>query len=102
MYIDKELIIVITLLLAVSSQVQAKITIKNKERMHQRPSFESLDINSDTGISFDEFSSHKIPHGDHQTVFSLFDTDNNGVISKEEFVNHKPRHPKNKKRNSND
>jgi Ca2+-binding EF-hand superfamily protein len=92
MKIYSKTIILITLLLATSSQIQAKDNMKHKK---QRPNFSSLDINSDGVIDFDEFSSHKIPHAVHQTVFNNIDTDDSGQISEEEFKNHKP--PRRKK-----
>ncbi|MBU2881725.1 EF-hand domain-containing protein [Psychrosphaera sp. B3R10] len=59
-----------------------------------RPQFSTLDLNADGDISFDEFSSHDIPHGDHETVFNNIDADQNGVISEQEFTDHKPPHGK--------
>jgi hypothetical protein len=41
---------------------------KNSKK-HQRPSFASLDHNNDNIIDFDEFSLHKLPHGDPKSVF---------------------------------
>ncbi|KGJ86486.1 EF-hand domain-containing protein [Colwellia psychrerythraea] len=84
-----------TIIISASSLVQAKNTMQSKEP-HPRPCFSSIDINGDGEINFDEFSSHKIPHGDHQTVFDSIDTDSDGIISNDEFVNHKP--PQRKKR----
>ena len=87
--------IVVTLLIVTSSQVMAKRdAMQNQERPPQRPTFESIDTNEDGDIDFDEFSSHELPHGDHQTVFDEMDTNNNGVISTEEYTNHKPPRPK--------
>lgn len=87
-------IVVLALLFTVFSQVQADENQHRKEGPRQRPCFSSLDINGDGDINFDEFSSHKLPRGDHETVFANFDSDGNGVISKEEFKNHKPPHNK--------
>ena len=85
------------LLLTVSSQIQAKNTSHSQNGPPPRPSFSSLDTNSDGDISLDEFSVQKeLPFGDHQTVFSSIDSDNNGVISSSEFENHKPPRPQNK------
>jgi Ca2+-binding EF-hand superfamily protein len=97
MIIYSKITLIITLLVAVSGQAQANDNRSGKERPHARPSFESIDSNADGDIDFDEFSSHKIPHGDHQTVFSHIDIDNNGIISSEEFNSHKPPHRKNGK-----
>jgi len=83
----RKLALSLTLLFAVTSQVNAKDTM---EKRQGPPSFESLDTNSDGGINFEEFSSHKIPHGDPQTIFNTIDTDGSGVISSEEFSDHKP------------
>lgn len=85
-----KLTLAIMLSISVTSQVQAKNSEHNQNRQHQRPSFESIDTNSDGEVNFEEFSSHKIPHGDPQTIFDSIDTDSNGIISNEEFTNHKP------------
>jgi hypothetical protein len=88
--------IVTTLLIVASSQAMAqKDTMQNKERP-PRPTFESIDTNEDGDIDFEEFSAHKLPHGDPQTIFNDIDTDNNGIISNDEFVNHKPPQPQNR------
>ena len=91
-------IVAFTLLIVASNQALAKKSMNEGERP-SRPSFSSLDTNSDSDIDFDEFSSHEIPHGDHQTLFNEIDSDNNGVISAEEFDSHKPAHPRNSKEN---
>jgi hypothetical protein len=85
-----QLILAITLIISSISIVHAQNNDRSRNGPSQRPSFESLDTNKDGYINFDEFSSQKIPHGDHQTVFESIDSDNNGVISNNEFVNHKP------------
>ena len=59
------------------------------------PPFCVLDINSDGGITLEEFKQHKIPQGDHETIFSNIDGDNNGVISELELASHKP--PRNRR-----
>jgi Ca2+-binding EF-hand superfamily protein len=91
-----KLILTITLIISTSSMVQAKSSERSKNGPPERPSFKSIDTNEDGDIDFNEFSSHKLPHGDYQTVFDTIDSDNNGIISNEEFVNHKP--PQLKKR----
>lgn len=85
-------IILTTLFIASVSAVQANNSKPTHKDPHQRPSFESIDTNNDGNINFEEFSSHKLPHGDHQTVFTSIDIDNSGVISQNEFNNHKPPH----------
>jgi len=92
-----KLILTITLIISTSSMVQANNSERSKNGPPERPSFESIDINEDGDIDFDEFSSHKLPHGDYQTVFDTIDSDNNGVISNDEFVNHKPSQRKKRK-----
>ena len=57
------------------------------------PAFSSIDNDDDGEISFSEFSSQDIPHGDHQTIFDEMDSDSNGVVSEEEFSNFKPPRP---------
>lgn len=85
-----KIILAITLIVSTSSIVQAKNADRSRNGPPQRPSFESIDVNENGDIDFDEFSSQKLPHGDHQTVFDTIDTDSNGIISNDEFVNHKP------------
>lgn len=68
----------------------------------QRPSFSSIDTNDNGDIDFDEFSSHPLPFGDHQTVFESIDINNNGVIEQDEFANHKPPHANNRRKKKND
>jgi len=89
---------VIILLMCASTLVQAKPSDQNteykkynKNRPHQRPSFDVLDLNANGEITYEEFSANNIPHGDHQTIFNKIDTDINGAISQDEFLNHKPR-----------
>ncbi len=84
-----------TLIIATSNLVHANSIMQGKEP-RPRPCFSSIDINNDSEISFGEFSSHKLPHGEYKIVFKLIDTDQNGVISHDEFVSHKP--PKHKQR----
>lgn len=81
--------IVIAMSLAAFSQADAK----SNEQMPPPPSFTLIDANADGEIDFDEFFLQELPHGDHQTVFSEIDTDSNGVISEQEFADHKPPHP---------
>ena len=85
-----KLTLAIMLSISATSLVQARNAEHDNNRQHQRPSFESIDTNADGEIDFEEFSAHKIPHGDHQTIFDTIDTNSNGVISNEEFTNHKP------------
>ncbi|WP_257171803.1 EF-hand domain-containing protein [Colwellia sp. M166] len=82
------MVIAVTLLLVVFNQAQAKE--RNNDRPGPPPSFSSLDTNANNEIDFDEFSQQKLPHGDHKTIFSHIDSDNNGVISETEFKDHKP------------
>lgn len=65
-----------------------------REGRGERPSFTTLDINSDGGISFEEFTSKPLPFGDHQAIFLTIDTNEDGVIDEQEFINHKPPHKK--------
>lgn len=64
------------------------------------PSFESLDVNQDGVVTLDEFELHKIPRGDHTTVFGFIDTNQDGQITQEELTSHKP--PKHRKGKSRD
>lgn len=60
------------------------------KRQHQRPSFSALDINTDGIVELAEFELHQIPHGDHETVFNMIDTDGDSTITETEFNDHKP------------
>lgn len=93
-----KLTLTIMLLISASSLAQAKNSEQRKNCVKQRPSFESIDTNANGEIDFDEFSTHKLPHGEHQTVFDKIDSDTNGVISNEEFTNHKPPHRKKRRK----
>lgn len=73
--------------------------MSDKNGPPQRPTFESLDLNQNGDIDFDEFSSKELPRGDHQTIFDAIDADNNGVISNDEFTNHTPPQPPKRKGN---
>lgn len=90
MHTKTKLIIAITFIISASSLVQAKNADHNNGERPQRPTFASLDLNEDSEITFDEFSSHEIPHGDHETIFESIDSDGDGIILEEEFTNHKP------------
>jgi len=81
------------LFLAASNQALANKKPHGDGDRPQRPSFASIDANADSNIDIDEFSLHDLPFGDHQTVFDNIDSDNNGLISQEEFENHKPPRP---------
>jgi Ca2+-binding EF-hand superfamily protein len=98
-----KLLLAITLLISTSSLVHAKSNEHTKNGPPPRPSFKSIDLNKDGVIDFYEFSSHKIPRGDHQTVFNKIDSDNNGILSNDEFINHKrPRREKSTEENNHD
>lgn len=79
----------IVLSLVMFSQVQARDD-SNRRGPPERPSFSSIDLDSNGEVSFDEFSSKEIPFGDHQTVFDNIDSNQDGVITEEEFESHKP------------
>ena len=60
------------------------------------PPFSQLDLDGDNSITLDEFSQHRVPHGDHETIFNHIDSDADGVITETELSNHKPpRKPRN-------
>ncbi|MBU2871547.1 EF-hand domain-containing protein [Colwellia sp. E2M01] len=89
-----KLVLSIAIVISTATTVQAENAEHSKNGPPQRPTFEQLDINQDSEIDFEEFSSQEIPHGDHQTIFDMIDIDGSGFISNEEFVNHKPPQPK--------
>ncbi len=61
------------------------------------PPFCVLDSNDDGFISLEEFKQHKIPQGDHETVFSNIDIDSDGFITEQELSDHKPPRPERNK-----
>jgi len=90
------LLLSVTVLLAtVSSNAFAGNKERNSDRSMKRPTFTTLDTNSDGSIELAEFSTQEIPQGDHSVIFTHIDSDENGMISKEEYNNHKP--PKKRK-----
>ncbi|TYK64519.1 EF-hand domain-containing protein [Colwellia echini] len=89
-----KLVLAITLTISATSIVHADNSERSKNGPPQRPTFESIDINEDGEIDFDEFSSHEVPHGDYETVFNMIDIDGDGIITVEEFESHKPPKPK--------
>lgn len=89
-------IIAITLICIGLAQANAKNPPQSQEGPPPRPLFSAIDVNGDDEIDFDEFSSQKSPRENFQKIFSKIDKDDNGVITKAEFINHKP--PKKKGR----
>ena len=94
-----KVVTVVALTTVFTSHVQANNEREKGE--HQRPTFTSIDLNEDGIINSDEFSSHKIPHGDHDTIFASIDSNEDGIISQEEFENHKPPRPRNNEKKGN-
>ena len=41
-------------------------------------------------MTLEEFKQHPIPHGDHETLFNIIDSDGDGVINEQELSSHKP------------
>jgi len=78
------------LIITMSANVCAQGNDNKKERPMKRPTFASLDINSDGSIDLDEFSAQEIPQGDHSVIFTHIDSDEDGMISQEEYDSHKP------------
>lgn len=56
----------------------------------KKPVFSEIDSDGSGGISFEEFSAKKPPHGDAETIFNNIDSNSDGYISEEELENHKP------------
>ncbi|WP_111980095.1 EF-hand domain-containing protein [Algibacillus agarilyticus] len=56
----------------------------------KKPMFAHLDLNSDGVITFDEFIEHKLPRGDHDSIFSHIDQNKDDQITEEEWLSHRP------------
>ena len=83
-------LIISSLLIIIMGQAHAKNGSHEKRERPKRPAFTSIDLNQDGEVSFDEFSQHKIPKGDHETIFAIIDSNDDDVIDEGEFDNHKP------------
>jgi len=59
---------------------------KHGERRKGPPNFAVLDTDNDAQISLEEFSQHKLPHGDPSKVFSRIDINQDGYISESELI----------------
>ena len=88
MYKTTAISVLITLTL-LSSNVVAQQE-KGEKRPKPRPEFSSLDSNGDSLLQWDEFSTITLPHVNVDEVFQSMDTDQDGVISAEEYAAHKP------------
>jgi hypothetical protein len=97
MNMKSKVIITVTLLCVGIIHVNAKNPQKSKEGPPPRPLFSAIDINNDGDIDFDEFSSQQEPREGYQKIFSQIDNDDNGVITKAEFNDHKPPKKKGKR-----
>lgn len=53
------------------------------------PPFAKLDLDGSGGVSLEEFQQHRLPRGDHQTVFARIDADGDGLISETELASRK-------------
>lgn len=96
MNIHLKALLAVVLSVTLISQADARDRNDQDNPRGQRPNFSSLDSNSDSSISYDEFSAEELPFGDPETVFNSIDTDGSGEISEEEFRAHKPpRRPRN-------
>lgn len=85
--------ICLTALLALclsSANAFAKGDSEGRGKRHKRPDFTTLDLNTDSVITLEEFSQHEIPRGDHETIFNHIDADGDGSITTQEFEDHKP------------
>ena len=57
------------------------------------PPFSELDLDANGVVTLEEFRRHKIPHGEHATIFSHIDVNADGQITKEELTSHEPPPP---------
>jgi hypothetical protein len=99
MSIRSNLLLVMTLGLAVSSQAFASDDQQQGGQGNMPPpppEFSSVDTNSDGEISLTEFSTQNLPGDmDADTIFDQMDSDSDGTVSKEEFQSFKPPRPEN-------
>lgn len=99
---QKITIIAATLLIAISTSTQAGNKNQNDRERPKRPCFSTFDTDSNGKITLEEFSSHELPHGKHETIFSHIDANSDGVITTTEFNNHQPPKRKKSKRKGHD
>jgi len=97
MTIHSNLLLAVTLGLAVSSQAFASNDQQPDGQGNMPPpppEFSSVDTNSDGEISLAEFSTQKLPGDmDAETIFDQMDSDSDGIVSKAEFQSFKPPRP---------
>ncbi|AWB67105.1 hypothetical protein C2869_11970 [Saccharobesus litoralis] len=71
------------------NKVQRKAKCCQVQRL-KRPAFNRLDKNANGQLEFNEFARYKLPLGKHKRLFRLIDENNDGKISRQEFVSHQP------------
>jgi Ca2+-binding EF-hand superfamily protein len=57
---------------------------------HKRPQFSSLDLDQDGSVTFEEFAKSEVPSDDYATIFGHIDANGDGILTEQEFSNHKP------------
>ena len=88
----------LAIVLSCSSSVLAEKGTENRRGHSGPPAFSSLDLDGSGAIDLNEFSQHKIPRGDHDTLFDQIDADGDGLIFENELESHvPPRHKKQKR-----
>jgi len=90
-----KLLIVSSLVLASSGAMSLSNSVNDMDRESKGdrrgpPPFSKLDLDSDGLITLEEFKQHKLPHGEHENVFKHIDANEDSVISKQEMESHKP------------
>lgn len=56
----------------------------------ERPQFSEIDADGDGSVLLSEFQQLELPRGDHSSVFDHIDTNTDGVITEQEWQDHKP------------
>jgi hypothetical protein len=88
------------LCLALSGNAFANESKEGKKRP-KPPKFETLDVNENGEVDFEEFSVLKFRRGDMQTIFNKIDTDGSSTITQEELKAHKKSRKGSKKHRKN-
>ena len=84
----KNVIVAVILFLGVTAQSYAQ-----EKGPGAPPAFSSVDLDGNGEVNFEEFSQQKLPGGDPKEVFDSIDSNDDEIITEQEFIDHKPPPP---------